>query len=78
MSDVEMIRVQGTDLCAKSEQYSKVVETELRTVITNFEDLNRRLNLAQVIFKIFCQKLSDFYLILFCINRKERQEQAQL
>jgi len=47
LSDVEMIRAQGTDLCAKSEQYSRVVETELRTVITNFEDLNRRLNLAQ-------------------------------
>lgn len=47
LSDVEMIRAQGTDLCTKSEQYSKVVETELRTVITNFEDLNRRLNLAQ-------------------------------
>lgn len=43
-----MIRAQGTDLCSKSEQYSKVVETELRTLITNFEDLNRRLNLAQV------------------------------
>ena len=47
LSDVEMIRAQGTDLCGKSEQYSRVVETELRTVITNFEDLNRRLNLAQ-------------------------------
>lgn len=42
-----MIRAQGSDLCSKSEQYSKVVETELRTLITNFEDLNRRLNLAQ-------------------------------
>lgn len=42
-----MIRTQGGDLCSKSEQYSKVVETELRTLITNFEDLNRRLNLAQ-------------------------------
>lgn len=47
LSDVEMIRSQGSDLCSKSEQYSKVVETELRTLITNFEDLNRRLNLAQ-------------------------------
>jgi dystrophin len=47
LSDVEMIRAQGADLCAKSEQYCKVVETELRTVFTNFEDLNRRLNLAQ-------------------------------
>ena len=47
LSDVEMIRAQGTDLCSKSEQYSKVVETELRTVITNFEDINRRLNIAQ-------------------------------
>jgi dystrophin len=48
LSDVEMIRAQATELCSKSEQYCKVVETELRTVITNFEDLNRRLNLAQV------------------------------
>ena len=46
-SDVEMVRAQASDLCSKSEQYSRVVETELRTVITNFEDLNRRLNLAQ-------------------------------
>ena len=44
-----MIRAQGTDLCSKSEQYCKVVETELRAVISNFEDLNRRLNLAIVI-----------------------------
>ncbi len=50
LSDVEMIRAQGADLCSKSEQYSKVVETELRNVISNFEDLNRRLNLAQVSF----------------------------
>lgn len=42
-----MIRTQGSDLCSKSEQYCKVVETELRALITNFEDLNRRLNLAQ-------------------------------
>ncbi len=47
LSDIEMIRAQGADLCSKSEQYSKVVETELRNVISNFEDLNRRLNLAQ-------------------------------
>lgn len=47
LTDVEMIRAQGSDLCSKSEQYSKVVETQLRTLITNFEDLNRRLNLAQ-------------------------------
>lgn len=47
LSDVELVRVQGTDLCSKSEQYSKTVETELRNLLTNFEDLNRKLNSAQ-------------------------------
>ena len=48
LSDVEICRLQGTELCSKSEQYSKTVETELRNVLVNFEELNRRLNIAQV------------------------------
>ena len=47
LSDIEAVRAQGTELCTKSEHYSKIVEAELRTLLTNFEDLNRRLNLAQ-------------------------------
>lgn len=47
LSDIESVRAQGTELCTKSEHYSKTVEAELRTLLTNFEDLNRRLNLAQ-------------------------------
>ncbi|RMZ94153.1 dystrophin-like isoform X1, partial [Brachionus plicatilis] len=47
LSDIEAVRAQGTELCTKSEHYSKTIETELRTLLTNFEDLNRRLNLAQ-------------------------------
>ena len=33
LSDVELVRVVGTDLCSKSEQYSKTVETELRNLL---------------------------------------------
>ena len=50
LSDVEMLRSHGAELSAKSDKYSRVVETELRNVITRFEDLNRRLNLAQVLY----------------------------
>ncbi|CAF0734079.1 unnamed protein product [Brachionus calyciflorus] len=46
-SEIESVRSQGTELCTKSEQYCKTVETELRSLLTNFEDLNRRVNLAQ-------------------------------
>jgi len=48
LSDVEMCRVQGTDLCSKSEQYTKTVESELRSMLVSFEEVNRRLNMVQV------------------------------
>jgi dystrophin len=54
LTDVEMCRVQGTELCSKSEQYSKTVETELRSMLVSFEELNRRLNMAQVGFFCCC------------------------
>jgi dystrophin len=47
ISDQESILSQGSDLCLKSDTYSKVVETEMRSVKTNFEDLKRRVYLAQ-------------------------------
>lgn len=47
LPEVELLRQQGSDLCSKSEQYSKVVETEMRSIIASIEDINRRLNLAQ-------------------------------
>lgn len=47
LSDIEMIRSQGTDLSTKSEKYCSIVENELRSLLTNFEELNRRLNSAQ-------------------------------
>ena len=48
LRDVEEVRLKGTELCSKSEQYSKSVEVELRNLLNSFEELNRRLNLAQV------------------------------
>lgn len=47
LSDVELVRVQGSELCSKSEQYCKTVEQELRSLLGSFEELNGRLNMAQ-------------------------------
>jgi hypothetical protein len=37
-----MIRAHGTELSAKSERHTKLIEQELRTLLRNFDDLNRR------------------------------------
>ncbi len=46
MHDIESIKLQGAELCAKSEQYSKAVEADMRNLILNFENLMKRLDLA--------------------------------
>lgn len=46
LNDIENIKLLGTDLCSKSEQYCKSVEADLHSLIINYENLMKRLELA--------------------------------
>ena len=48
LSDIEVLKKEAIELCSQSDQYSKVVETELRSVLRNFDELNRRIRFIQV------------------------------
>lgn len=47
VSEIENLKLRATELSSKSEQYSKIVETELKTVLRNFEDLTKRFRFIQ-------------------------------
>lgn len=45
ITDIEIIRVQGSSLCAKSEKFSRLIENELQNIYKKYEDLNKNFSL---------------------------------
>ena len=56
LTEIESVKLQGFDLCSKSEQYSKSVEADLRNLIVNYENLVKRLDLAHERFLSSCEE----------------------
>jgi hypothetical protein len=71
LHDIESIKIQGSDLCSKSEQYSKSVEADLRNLIINYENLMKRLDLAH-------ERLNAVPTKQECVETIRRQKQNEM